>query len=437
MAIDSRGAQCYNAPMRTIFSTYRVMRHARILFCASMVALLGCTSYIPREDLYLPLTGNPADDMIKLVTVPLPVIAASPNEGITSGALTAFLVHNRREEVTTLLAPQVTYNDNFGVTASLYGAYYPTSERNIEFNLSQSGRVNHDYELRVKDSLLLGNKFELNGFIFKLADGSSRFFGFNAKSPQQMETNYANDEFGYNISVGYQFAQHFQITFGDRFRDVAIRPGAFRGLPDIKDKFSSGTVPGIDGFTTHAARISLTYSTLDNRDTPTFGGYSRITIEPTLKALGGAGDYRHYEIEAKGFIPLSSGRYISVFRLMYNQTLGNEVPFLEQSILGGENTLRGYGRNRFIDNSFLLCNLEERIRLFRWEVFGVTADWEVAPFVDLGAVMEALNKARSSNFELNPGIGVRAIIRPNIVGRVDLGVGKDGPAVFVGLGYPF
>ncbi len=423
--------------MQTIYSTLRPIRHVRIIFCASLLLLVGCTSYIPRKNSHLLQTGNPADDTVKLVTVPLPVIASSPNEGITSGALTAFLAHNKQDEITTLLAPQVTYNDTFGVTASLYGAFYPTPNRNVEFNLSQSGRVNHDYELRVRDTSLLGRKLELNGFFFKLADGSSRFFGFNAKSPQQMETNYANDESGYNISAGYQIGRHFQVTLGDRFRDVGIRSGAFGRLPDIKDRFSSATVPGIDGFTTHAVRVSFSYSTLDNRDTPTFGGYTRISFEPTIKDLGGAGDYRHYEVEAKGFIPLSNGRYISVFRLMYNQTLGDAVPFLEQSILGGESTLRGYGRNRFIDNSFLLCNLEERIRLFRWEVFGVTADWEVAPFVDLGAVMESLDKANGTNFEFNPGIGFRAIVRPNIVGRVDLGVGKDGPAIFVGLGYPF
>ncbi|MBW4055716.1 MAG: hypothetical protein HIU83_09980, partial [Proteobacteria bacterium] len=100
-------------------------------------------------------------------------------------------------------------------------------------------------------------------------------------------------------------------------------------------------------------------------------------------------------------------------------------------------SLRGFGRNRFIDNSYLLCNLEERILLFRWEVFGVTADWEIAPFLDMGAVMESLDKVKGSDFELNPGVGFRAIVRPNIIGRVDVGLGKDGPAVFVGLGYPF
>lgn len=407
------------------------------MFSVSLLLAAGCTSYIPREKLHLSTSDNSAEDSVKLVTIPLPVIASSPNEGITSGALTAFIAHNKHDEVTTMLAPQVNYNENFGVTATLYGAYYPIAERNMEFNLSRSGKVNHDVEFRIRDTTLLNNKLELNGFAFKLADGSSRFFGFNAKSSQQMETNYANDEFGYSVSAGYQVGRHFQVSLGDRFRDVKIRPGAFGKLPDIKEKFSAATVPGINGFTTHAPRLSFSYSTLDNRDTPTYGGYTRITFEPTLTDLGGAANYRHYEVEAKGFIPVSNKRYINVFRLMYNQTIGDDVPFLEQSILGGENTLRGYGRNRFIDHSFLLCNLEERIRLFRWEVFGVTADWEVAPFIDLGGVMESLNRLNANNIEFNPGIGFRAIVRPNIVGRVDLGVGKDGPAVFVGLGYPF
>lgn len=423
--------------MRTILPPNFPANIRRILLVTSFWLLSGCTSFIPRENLPFPLTNEACDDAVKVVTVPLPVIASSPNEGITAGALTAFLIHNKHDEIATLLAPQVNHNTNFGITASLYGAFYPVPSRNIEFNLSQSGKVNHAYEIRVRDITQMDKKLELNAYVFKLSDGSSRFFGFNAKSPQQMETNYANDETGYSISAGYQIGKHYQISIGDRFRDVGIKQGAVKKVPYIKDVFPESSVPGRNGFTTHAPRISFSYSTLNDRDTPTFGGYARFTFEPTMQALGGAADYRHYEVETKGFIPFDNARYISVFRLMYNQTLGENVPFLEQSILGGETTLRGYGRNRFIDNSFFLCNLEQRIRLFRWEVFNVTADWEVAPFVDLGAVMESLDKANGSNFEFNPGIGFRAIVRPNIVGRVDMGIGKDGPAIFVGLGYPF
>lgn len=410
----------------------------RLSVAAALIVLLlgGCTSYIPRDKLPV-LPGDSYGEKIKLVSVPLPVIASSPNEGVTAGALTAFLFHNRNDEIATLLAPQINHNTNFGVTASLYGAMYPSPERSVEFNLSQSSQVNHDYELKVRETSPMDGKLELNTFLFKLSDGSSRFFGFQARSPVQMETNYANDEVGFNISAGYNFARFFQVVVGDRFRDVNIRKGAVKKVSYIKDKFSEEDVPGINGFTAHAPRLAIVHSTLDNKDTPSFGGYVKLSVEHSLKALGSDVDYRHYEAEIKGFFPLDRARYISVFRFVYNQTLGDDVPFLEQSILGGETTLRGFGRNRFVDNSYFLCNLEERIRLFRWEVFNVTADWEVAPFVDMGAVMEALDKAEFRNYEINPGIGFRAVVRPNIVGRVDLGVGKDGPAIFVGLGYPF
>lgn len=403
--------------------------------------LAGCTSFVPRTQLPL-VTNESCGDQVKVVTVPLPVIASSPNEGITAGALTAFLIHDKNNEIYSLLAPQINHNKNFGVTASLYGAINLSKERSLEFNLAQSQRANFDYEARYRDTGLQGGNLELNAFIGAFADGSSRFYGFNARTPVSQETNYTNREFVYNLSGTWFLGRHYYVELGHRFRNVSIREGAVGKVPFIKDRFNSGQVVGLDGFTTHAPRLSLIYSTLDTRPLASYGGYARVTFEPTIKALGGAADYRHYEVEVKGYVPKGEEkRFISVFRFMYNQTLGDtdtgKVPFLEQSILGGETTLRGYGRNRFIDNSFLLLNLEERIRLFRWEIFNVVADWEVAPFVDMGVVMESFDKAASRNFEFNPGIGFRATVRPNIVGRVDLGIGRDGPAIYVGLGYPF
>ena len=57
--------------------------------------------------------------------------------------------------------------------------------------------------------------------------------------------------------------------------------------------------------------------------------------------------------------------------------------------------------------------------------------------MDLGGVMKSLVQTNAKSFQFNPGFGFRAVIRPNIVGRIDVGVGGEGPAVFVGLGYPF
>jgi outer membrane protein assembly factor BamA len=392
---------------------------------------------VPRKYVPPPITNETFDDPAKLVTIPLPIIATSPNEGLTLGALAAFLLHNAKDEVSTLSAAQVNYNNNFGTTFTLYGAFFPSPQTNWEFNVSKSTNINQDFEFKIRDKSLLDERLEIFVFPYIFTDGSARFFGFQSDSRTENETNYADEEFGVTLSVGYNITKHLQIQFGERIRKVNIGRGAVDALPFIRDRYNDLQVPGINGFTAHAQKLALIYSTLDSRDMPTEGIYAKASVESSLKALGSSADYRHYEAEIKGYFPLDEARFITVGRLMYNQTLGNRVAFLERSILGGENTLRGYGRNRFIDSSFFLCNLEERIRLFRWSVFNVDTDWEVAPFIDLGAVMESLDDLSTHNFEFNPGIGFRAVVRPNIVGRVDIGFGNDGPAVFVGLGYPF
>lgn len=407
------------------------------LLLSVILLLAGCTTYIPRDNLPYPLTNGRFDKDVKVVSIPLPVIASSPNEGITVGALSAFLLHDKDDNASTLVAPQVNYNKNFGISSTLYAAFYPSPDRAWEANFSKSTIINEDYEIKLRDKTFLDKKLELNLFVFAFSDGSARFFGFEAKTPRQRESNYTDTEIGFNLSAGYDIGRHIQLVLGERYRDVAIEPGAVTSIPFIKDQFREHRVPGINGFVAHAQRISLIYSTLDSISSPTFGGFAKATVENSSRVLGGAADYQHYEGELKGFIPYDDARYISVFRLVYNQTPGANVPFLEQSILGGENTLRGYGRNRFIDNSYFLLNLEERIRLFRWEIFNVKADWELAPFIDFGAVMSHLDRSNGRQFEFNPGIGFRAVVRPNIIGRVDLGIGHDGPAVFVGLGYPF
>ena len=401
------------------------------------ICLGACTSMVPRKKLPYPLTNDTFDEQVKVVTVPLPVIATSPNEGFTAGGLTAFLLYNGKDEVSTLVAPQVNYNKNFGVTSILYGAFYPSPERRWQINLAKATKVNEEYRIRYTDKEFLSDKLELQALAVDFTDGSARFFGFQSTAKRENETNYSDQELGFDISVGYRMFDNFKLVAGDRVKKVNIKRGAIAGVPFITDKFSPATVPGIDGFSVHAQKLSLVYDTLDSDTLPTSGWQARASVENSARALGSSAAYQGFETEVKGFFPLQEARYVTVVRLACNQTTGDNVPFLEKSTLGGETTLRGYGRYRFIDNSYLLLNLEERIRMFRWKLFNVLADWEVAPFIDFGSVMASLDRASPTSFQVNPGIGVRAVVRPNIVGRVDLGVGKEGPAVFVGLGYPF
>jgi outer membrane protein assembly factor BamA len=239
------------------------------------------------------------------------------------------------------------------------------------------------------------------------------------------------------VSAGYPIAQNLQFVLSDRLRDVGIHGGAIKDLPFLRDEFPSDGIPGETGFDVHVQGLALIYSSLDSVDLPTSGSYAKAFVEDSAKVLGSTADYQHYGMDLKEFLPADGDRFVSVFQAAYNQTAGSDVPFLEQSMLGGEDTLRGYGRGRFIDQGSLLFNTEERIRLHRWEIFNVVADWELAPFVDCGTVMHSIDRTRESDFEVNPGLGVRAVVRPNIVARIDLGYSHDGSALFMGLGYPF
>ncbi len=408
-----------------------------MLLLTMSLCVFACTTMVPRKKLPPPLTNDTFGDQVKVVTVPLPVIATSPNEGVYTGALAAILLHNEKDEVSTLLAPQVNYNSNFGVSTSLYGAFYPSPVRSWEFNISKSTRVNDDYEFKYVDRSLWSGQAEGRSFLYMFTDGSARFFGFGSHSLQANETNFGDREKGVTLSLAYEIAGNLRLIAGDRLRRVAVEPGAVRSVPSIGDKFSASEVPGIDGFTVHAPKLGVAYSTLDIPTLPTAGLYAEASVERSAKGLGSSAGFVHYQAEVKAFVPSGSARWITAFRIAYNRTPGDDVPFLERSILGGETTLRGYGRYRFIDSTSLLLNLEERIRVFRWRVFNVMTDWEVAPFVDYGGVMGSLGSARRDDFKINPGVGFRAVVRPNIVGRVDVGLGREGAAVFVGLGYPF
>jgi outer membrane protein assembly factor BamA len=413
----------------------RVVGFIVLLLC--IPAMSSCTTPVRRKSLPYPLIDERFPDPVKVVAVPLPVIATTPNEGVTYGALTAFLLHTDEDEVGTLLAPQVNYNENFGVTASVFGSFYLSPERDWEFNVSKSSNVNEDFGIRIRDETFLDKRLSLSLYLFAFTDGAARFFGFGPDSPGTAETNFSDREAGFDLSAGYRIANQLSLVVSERFRRVGIREGAVEKLPFVREVFSPREVPGLTGFTAHAQGLFLVYSTLDSPHFPTRGFFARAGVEGSARILGSTSDYWRYGGEVRGYLPYRDARFVTAARFAFGRVQGGEVPFLERSVLGGDGTLRGFGDGRFIDKAFLLLNVEERIRLLRWRLFKVDADWEMAFFLDVGSVMESFERARPSAFEVNPGFGFRAVVRPNIVGRMDVGFGGEGPEVFIVLDYPY
>jgi hemolysin activation/secretion protein len=120
------------------------------------------------------------------------------------------------------------------------------------------------------------------------------------------------------------------------------------------------------------------------------------------------------------------------------------MPFWSQARLGGQEsllmdqeTLRGYGAGRFVDNNLFVMNVELRTRVWDKKIFGTHGILELAPFAEAGRVAHEISFDPVSNLHPVGGIGIRGIAEPFVVGFVDIGWGGEGAAVFSGINYPF
>jgi hypothetical protein len=129
--------------------------------------------------------------------------------------------------------------------------------------------------------------------------------------------------------------------------------------------------------------------------------------------------------------------------LRYEPT-AHQVPFWglsslggDTSVVGGSQTLRGYGTSRFYDRDSFSANLELRQTVLSISAFSTHIDLQVAPFIDTGRVFRGNTMWPIRHLHNVFGVGFRGIAPPSVVGYVDIGKGHEGIAVFTGIGYPF
>jgi len=154
--------------------------------------------------------------------------------------------------------------------------------------------------------------------------------------------------------------------------------------------------------------------------------------------------YSEAGIDGRAFFPVLDGTTLATHMALRYLPTTHDVPFWalsaiggDESIIGGEQTLRGFGAGRFYDRDSFATTVELRRNLLDFSASGTHVDVEVAPFVDVGRVFAHARTDPFNNLHKVAGVGFRGIARPFVVGHVDLGYGSEGLAVFTGLNYPF
>ncbi len=367
---------------------------------------------------------------------PIPSASTSKNDGNDAGLIVPILITDPDGELKYLLAPMLIKNSIVGTRGTFNLFRYDTGGRQMQFIASLTEKIERKLVFNYTDPAFSEGRYFLNfgGSFFKNA--TSRFFGLGQTTVEGDQTNYTAREARANWRFGIYANEVTQIAVGQRVRQVSLQRGA-TDLPFTGDVFP--TVDGVQGETIIVGhRATFYYDTRNNLFSPTDG--MAVTAYAELNQNVRNSDnpiYSRYELDIKKLFPSESKRAILVIRADLQATLGRQVPFFEQSSLGGQNNLRGYGVDRFIDKNLIAASIEERIHLARAKIAGVAADFEIAPFLDTGQVFNSFKAVSFKDYRMTPGIGFRGLVRPNVVGRIDYGFSKEGGAIFAGLDFPY
>ncbi|SPP63507.1 BamA/TamA family outer membrane protein [Nitrospira lenta] len=368
--------------------------------------------------------------------IPVPSVSTTRNDGNDLGLIMPILVTDPDGELKYLMAPMLIRNSIVGTRGAFNFFQYEPGGRQIQFIGSYTEKIERKLVFSYVDPAFSNGRYflQFGGSFFKNA--TSRFFGSGQDSLEANETNYTAREIRANWRFGVYLNEVTQIALAQRVRDVQLQRGA-TNLPFTGERF--GAVDGVKGESIIVGhRASFYYDTRNNLVTPTDGMAVTAYAELNQNVRNGEHPvYSRYELDIKKLFPSESKRAILVIRANLQATIGTQVPFYEQSSLGGQNNLRGFGVDRFIDKHLIAVSIEERIHIARTRLAGVMADFEVAPFLDTGQVFGDFKDVSVKDYRMTPGIGIRGIVRPNVVGRLDYGFSREGGAIFAGLDFPY
>jgi Omp85 superfamily domain len=374
--------------------------------------------------------------------IPVPEVATDPNGGVTYGVLPVWLFTDEKNEISSILAPDINSNSTLGPGGNFRYLAYPSSDTNWYVEGGAQETIARNVDLDYQTGREHKKWFSFEGRFFFEKDPTERFYGLGNNSHQGNQTNYTTKQIYGEAIFGLNFSERWQLSLMERPRYVRIENGGFTSVPSIFKLFPDQK--GINGGSEVLQQVMMQYDSRDSVDIPRSGTLGRLYYGNVDRRFGSSVSYNRFGGELRQYY--SVGQRITFAGHVFNEyePAGNEMPFWSQARLGGDEslltdqeTLRGYGSGRYIDNNLFVMNVEMRTRVWEKKIFGTDGILELAPFAEAGRVAHDIGYNPFNNLHPVGGIGFRGIAEPFVVGFVDIGWGGEGAAVFSGINYPF
>jgi hypothetical protein len=375
--------------------------------------------------------------------IPVPLISVDPDSGTTLGLIPTWVHTNENNEISRIIAPDVLYNPYFGygVHGRVYG--YTSGDEQWSMVAGVKERVEREFDAEYQRGRLRDQRWSVNASLIYDRSGVPRFYGIGNATPLSAQTNYTNQQERGQVQVGLNLNHAWQILYTGRYQVVDVLPGTLPRIPSLETRF--GPILGVGTNKQLLNRLSIVYDTRDDLTVPT-RGVELIAYGGLASRNGLLNDSMYSEAggDGRAFWPVAKDTILVAHMALRYLPSAHGVPFWAlsaigggDSVVGGEQPLRGYGAGRFIDRDSFSGSVEMRRKVLTFDTTSTNIDVELTPFIDVGRVF-----ARTSTFPLDQihrvyGLGFRGIARPFVVGYVDIGYGSEGIAAFTGLNYPF
>ena len=195
-------------------------------------------------------------------------------------------------------------------------------------------------------------------------------------------------------------------------------------------------------------RAGVVWDTRDREVAPHSGTYGDLLVQRVDKALGSTSSYTRFTGILRKYWPISD-RVVFAQRLLAQDINGNvpiydlpivQTSFQQQEGLGGSNSVRGLGKDRFVGKGLAQLNSEIRWRFKEFSLRGKPASLTSSTFFDVGRVWsDALLGKDGGGLHSGYGTGLRVGLGPSFVVSLDLARSAEnsGTQIYIGLGYPF
>lgn len=249
------------------------------------------------------------------------------------------------------------------------------------------------------------------------------FFGIGARTAEEMEETFTARTLMAELSAQLEVRPGLSVgalarARGDRLEEMQ---------PD--GQLSAGSIPGSGGGSVVGAGVIGVLDTRDDLYDPASGAYGEVRLVAFGRSLGSDYDFERLTLDVRRY--LRAGPRATVAARGYLAATAGDPPFQELPRIGAEGIMRGYVDGRFRDRAAAAAEVEVR--------FPLVGRLGATVFGGVGAVApDLLSPPPANELERSVGAGLRVRLNDGGVNlRIDVGAGREGGGLYLGLGEAF